>query len=119
MAFTYGGANPYYSNFMQPNGTIYFIQSNAELPNVPTNLGTVAAICLPENTMYLKSMQNGVPSYMTYKLQEVQKQNTTPTPAPAPDASIENRFKSIEEQLQKIVEQLQQPQPTPPGVWET
>lgn len=116
MAFTYGGANPYYSNFMQPNGTIYFIQSNAELPNVPINLGTVAAICLPENTMYLKSMQNGVPSYMTYKLQEVQKQNITPTPAPAPDASIENRFKSIEEQLQKIVEQLQ---PTPPGVWET
>ena len=38
------------------------------MANVPTGIGVSAAICLSEGVMYLKTMQNGQPMFVGYKI---------------------------------------------------
>lgn len=54
--------------FMQPQGLLYFINSALEISNVPLNSGIAVAMCLPEETLYVKTFQNGTPNVITYKL---------------------------------------------------
>lgn len=54
--------------FMQPQGLLYFINSALEISNVPVTSGIAVAMCLPEETLYVKTFQNGVPNIITYKL---------------------------------------------------
>ena len=84
--------------FPQPCGNIYNIQNSLEVANIPTGAGMTAALCAPENILYLKVMQNGVPSLVGYKLtpmNEPQKQTTS-------GPTIEERLTAIEERLNKI-----------------
>lgn len=119
MAYSYGAGNPYFPNqqtmFLQPSGNIYLIQNSSELTAVPTNMGTVAAICLPENVMYLKTSQNGTPVCYTYKLTEAPKPVSNPAPAENP---LEGRIGALEQQIAKILEQLN-PTPVAPAAWDT
>lgn len=54
--------------FPQPQGNIYLINNSLEMANVPTGVGLSAAICLSEGVMYLKTMQNGAPMFVGYKI---------------------------------------------------
>lgn len=86
--------NFYPQNFFpSPQGNIYLLQSSAELQNVPATQGVNAALCIAENTLYLKSLQNGTPSLLTYKL-------TQEAPDPSPD--MDARLKRIEEEINKL-----------------
>ena len=42
--------------FPQPCGNIYNIQNSLEVANIPTGAGMTAALCAPENILYLKVM---------------------------------------------------------------
>jgi hypothetical protein len=42
--------------------------NSSELVNVPIGSGLSAAICLREGVMYLKTLQNGNPVILAYKL---------------------------------------------------
>lgn len=72
--------------FPQPQGNVYNINSTLEVANVPVGAGMSIALCLPENVMYIKTMQNGNPLFYPYKI--VPFTNTSAsapeeTPAPA------------------------------------
>lgn len=74
-------ANNYYSSsmfqtptaqpqqfFPQPQGNAYLINNSLEVANVPMSGGVSIALCMPENLMYLKTMQNGSPMFMAYRI---------------------------------------------------
>lgn len=73
----YGYPNPQqpiqnYSNvqplFPQPQGNVYNINSTLEVANVPVGAGMSVALCMPENVMFIKTMQNGSPLFYPYKI---------------------------------------------------
>ena len=103
MAFPYG-TNPYYQSqpmFPQPNGNIYMIQNSLEVANVPAGAGVTAALCTSESLLYLKSMQNGVPTFLAYKLTpytEGPKQLAIQT-----ESDLESRLTALEKQITTIL----------------
>ena len=54
--------------FPQPNGNVYNINNTLEVANVPAGVGLSVALCLPENLMYIKTMQNGSPMFWAYRI---------------------------------------------------
>lgn len=54
--------------FPQPQGNVYNINSTLEVANVPVGAGISVALCMPENTMFIKTMQNGNPMFYPYKI---------------------------------------------------
>ena len=54
--------------FPQPQGNVYNINSTLEVANVPVGAGVSVALCMPENTMFIKTMQNGNPMFYPYKI---------------------------------------------------
>lgn len=54
--------------FPQPQGNVYNINSTLEVANVPVGAGISVALCMPENTMFIKTMQNGNPLFYPYKI---------------------------------------------------
>lgn len=58
--------------FMQSQGAVFNINSSNEAQNIPAQVGLVnVGICLRENTLYLKSIQNGAPVLMTYRISPI------------------------------------------------
>lgn len=90
--------NPYQQSqqafFPQPQGNAYLINNSLEVANVPTSGAVTLALCQSENLLYLKSMQNGNPVFMAYKLSPYE-------PQPS-NNSIEERLKAIEDQIGKL-----------------
>lgn len=54
--------------FPQPQGSIYMIGNLNDVANVPVGTGLSAAICLREGIIYLKTIQNGSPMLLGYRL---------------------------------------------------
>lgn len=54
--------------FPQPQGNVYNINSTLEVANVPVGAGISVALCMPENIMYIKTMQNGNPLFYPYRI---------------------------------------------------
>lgn len=107
--------------FPQPNGNIYSINSSNELTNIPVGVGLSAALCLSENMLYLKSIQNGNPVIWSYRLstgeQELNKtentvNNTTPAKQEVDYTSyiraLEEKYALMEERLKKVEQQWEE-----------
>lgn len=87
--------------FPQPQGNVYNINSTLEVANVPCGAGVSIALCLPENVMYIKTMQNGNPLFYPYKIipftneqQQQEEKNTVPT------------IETLQEQLNTCIEKI-------------
>ena len=92
----YGSQQPM---FPQPNGNIYVISNSLEVANVPTGAGITAALCQSESLLYLKTVQNGVPTFLAYKL-------TPYTESPKmqqQENNVETRLATIEKQLSTLL----------------
>ena len=105
MAFPYQN-NTYYPQqpmFPQPQGNVYVIQNSLEVANIPAGAGITAALCLQENLLYMKSMQNGMPVFLAYKLSPY-----TDSPKPTTDAgpTMEERMNVLEKQIKTILDTL-------------
>lgn len=91
--------------FPQPQGNVYNINSTLEVANVPVGAGVSVALCLPENVMYIKTMQNGNPLFYPYKItpfsNESQEKETVP-PAQQSQATIEQLIEQIKSCNEKI-----------------
>ena len=92
--------------FPQPQGNVYNINSTLEVANVPVGAGISIALCLPENIMYIKTMQNGNPLFYPYKIlpfnqespqnKEVQKDQLS---------SYNERLEKLEKDFEKLVKE--------------
>ena len=92
----YGSQQPM---FPQPNGNIYVISNSLEVANVPAGAGITAALCQSEGLLYLKTVQNGVPTFLAYKL-------TPYTESPkmsTQENDLENRLATLEKQLSTLL----------------
>lgn len=78
--------------FPQPQGNVYNINSTLEVANVPVGAGVSVALCLPENVMYIKTMQNGNPLFYPYRITPIEDQ----------------KKESSAQQLDKIIEKINQ-----------
>jgi hypothetical protein len=92
--------------FPQPQGSIYQINTPAEVGNVPiSSTGLSVAICFPEQLMYIKSFQNGNPVLMAYRVSPYTKEEPVHTePAPPPINPLEERLARLEETLTKLTD---------------
>lgn len=107
MAFPYQN-NTYYPQqpmFPQPQGNVYVIQNSLEVANIPAGAGVTVALCLQENLLYMKSMQNGMPVFLAYKLTPfTDSPKTTNETTTAP--TLEDRITNLETQLSSVLDIL-------------
>lgn len=92
----YGSQQPM---FPQPNGNIYVISNSLEVANVPAGAGITAALCQSESLLYLKTVQNGVPTFLAYKL-------TPYTESPRmqqQENDVEIRLAALEKQISTLL----------------
>lgn len=89
--------------FPQPQGNVYQINSTLEVANVPVGAGISIALCLPENVMYIKTMQNGNPLFYPYKIEPLNetKESQSP-PAVSDEAMLQQLAMQIKEQDERI-----------------
>ena len=88
--------------FPRPNGNIYVISNSLEVANVPAGAGITAALCTNESLLYLKTVQNGVPTFLAYKLSPY---TESPKMQPQED-EVEKRLTLIEKQLTTLLTAL-------------
>lgn len=98
--------------FPQPQGNVYNINSTLEVANVPVGAGISVALCLAENTMFIKTMQNGNPMFYPYKIlpfaNEVEQvSQTEPTKENTQAEEFTNQLKNCIERISAIEEMIQ------------
>ena len=94
--------------FLQPQGNIYMLNNASEISNVPVGSGISAAISLTENILYLKSLQNGVPMIISYKLtpfENIQSQSQPQTQSLNNISNKENN--QLDEKLLERIEKIE------------
>lgn len=85
--------------FPQPQGNVYFINNSVEVANVPMGGGISIAICMNEGLMYIKSLQNGSPTFMAYTINPYLKDEQKTTEQ---KDSIDQKINKIELKLSEI-----------------
>lgn len=58
--------------FPTPTGSVYNLNTASDIGNVPAGVGISVGLCLPENVMYIKALQNGSPMLLGYKLSPIE-----------------------------------------------
>lgn len=94
-----GMANSFQTLFPQPIGNLYTLNSASEIGRLPSSEGLSCGLCLAENVMYIKSIQNGTPMVLGYRLSSLD--------APAPASTSTQSSTPQKEQvslLDKLVE---------------
>lgn len=105
MAYNFG-TNQYFGSsqqapmFPQPNGNVYLIQNSLEVANVPAGAGITIALCMAENLMYLKTIQNGQPTFLAFRISPYTEAPRQQVPN---EATLENRVASLEKQLSTLM----------------
>lgn len=96
--------------FPQPQGNVYNINSTLEVANVPVGAGMSIALCLPENCMYIKTMQNGNPLFYPYKIIPFTNENTQSTQSIAGGVEKQeesNAIKDLSNSLKECIVRIQ------------
>lgn len=80
--------------FPQPVGGVYSLNTSSDVNNLPTGNGLSIGLCMNESTLFIKSLQNGEPMFLAYKL--------SPLSAPAADQKDEKLNNYLKQQDEKI-----------------
>lgn len=91
------------SLFPQPTGSVYNLGTASDIGNVPAGIGISVGLCLQENVMYIKALQNGSPMLLGYKLSPLE--GTPNAQAPEPVVNSEETEALVREN-KKLVEIL-------------
>lgn len=99
--------------FPQPVGNVYNLNTAADIVNIPTGAGISLGLCLNENLLYIKSLQNGAPALLTYRLGPVETTDTSEDTHIKDNEKInkilqsfETRFSDLEKQIYNIKEKV-------------
>lgn len=94
--------------FPQPQGNVYNINSTLEMANVPVGAGISVALCMPENIMYIKAMQNGNPLLYPYKIVPfTQTQMQQPDEAEKSEPDLQSQLKDCCSKIQALEEKVE------------
>lgn len=100
------------SFFPQPTGSVYNLNTASDIGNVPAGVGISVGLCLQENVMYIKALQNGSPVLLGYRLSPIEgAANSGPSQEGTDDLIKENKrlievLKGHDEKIQMIETQL-------------
>lgn len=92
--------------FPQPQGNIYLINNSLEMANVPTGVGLSAAICLPEGVMYLKTIQNGNPMFVGYKISPFDNRETVQENVSLNDVTSNSKLDEYLDRLKALEKEI-------------
>jgi hypothetical protein len=97
--------------FPQPIGNVYNLNTAADIANVPTSAGVSLGLCLNENILYIKALQNGAPALLAYRLGPIESNDIADDSKDNEKIkqilqSFENRFSSLEKQINNIKEKV-------------
>lgn len=95
------------SMFLQPQGNVYNINSTLEVANVPVGAGISVALCMPENVMYIKTMQNGSPMFYPYKIVPFTDSTENDRTQPAAQNKQEDIIKQLTEQINSCNKEIE------------
>lgn len=117
---------PYSQYFPQPQGSIYMINSSNDVANVPVGAGISAAICLKDGIMYLKTIQNGSPMLLGYRLSSLEDANNSNSFVQAPvrasneefDKRVSAALDDYGQRLEKIEAHLSKAKQGGTGEWQ-
>lgn len=84
------------SLFPQSVGNVYSLNSSSELGNLPTGNGLSVGLCMNDNILFIKSLQNGEPVFLTYRLSPISNQ----------DDKLTNYLKSQEEKISNLESEI-------------
>jgi hypothetical protein len=87
--------------FPQPVGNVYNLNSASDIGNVPFGGNVSVGLCLSENIIYIKSLQNGTPMILSYKLSPLENLNANQT-VQASDNRLEELIATLNENNKKI-----------------
>lgn len=94
--------------FPQPQGSIYMIANSTDVANVPVGVGLSAAICLREGVIYLKTIQNGSPMLLAYKLAPLENSEQAPeTQASNETCETDKKITAILQDHDKRLQELE------------
>lgn len=90
---------PFNQQFMfpQPVGSVYNLNTATDIGNIPTGTNVSVGLCLNENILYVKTLQNGVPSLLGYRLSPIEGQGVSQAEAPKNE-----NYSQILERLNRI-----------------
>ena len=97
--------NSYSSFFPQPQGSVYLIGSSPEVNNIPITNGLSATICLSEGTLFIKTLQNGNPSMIGYKLLPLDAQASI-SQSFTQNTTKEDGYQEFEQKVTKVLKSL-------------
>lgn len=102
--------------FPQIAGNVYNLNNSSEIGNIPYGNNISVGLCLSENLLYIKSLQNGGPVILGYKLTPINEfssqKDSNDTGANKTEEILklleknEKRFGAIEKQIAKIKEKI-------------
>lgn len=103
------------SFFPQPIGNVYNLNTANDIGNIPAGTGVSIGLCLQEGVMYVKSLQNGAPMLLEYKLNANDVSRTPETSSAAAEElkkiassfkTFEEKFTALESEIGKIKEKM-------------
>lgn len=93
--------------FPQPQGSVYMINNSSEINNIPISGNLSAIVCLNEGILYLKTLQNGTPMMLSYKLNSIENQSSSEVKEEdVTNKKIADFLKNYDERLNKIEDAL-------------
>lgn len=93
--------------FPQPQGSVYMINNSSEINNIPISGNLSAIVCLNEGILYLKTLQNGTPMMLSYKLNSIENQSSSEVKEEdVTNKKITDFLKNYDERLNKIEDAL-------------
>lgn len=106
----YGNTQSYQSTqyFPQPQGNVYMVNNSLEVANIPMGAGISAVICPSEGILYLKTMQNGAPTLMAYKINPYDSNNHAQNQEDSKSKSTKKEeFPNYDEKITKLEQQIE------------
>jgi hypothetical protein len=97
--------------FPSPIGNVYSLNTAADIENVPAGMNMSLGLCLQENILYIKALQNGSPMLLGYRLLPLEGGPSSSQKGEKEEISSEvyqkleelsDRFAELEEQVNKI-----------------